>query len=86
MLTDPKDKLVMAKVVAMLLKKKMGFRTVMNIIPLDATLVKGSHGRIPEDKADLPILITDQVNSSFNDDIEATDVYGILKKHLTEEE
>ena len=86
MLTDPKDKLVMAKVVAMLLKKKMGFRTVMNIIPLDATLVKGSHGRIPEDKADFPILITNQVNSSFNDDIEATDVYGILKKHLTEEE
>ncbi|MBT2161658.1 alkaline phosphatase family protein [Zobellia barbeyronii] len=86
MLTDPKDKLVMAKVVAMLLKKKMGFRTVMNIIPLDATLVKGSHGRIPEDKADFPILVTDQVNSSFNDDIEATDVYGILKKHLTEEE
>ncbi|WP_446050867.1 alkaline phosphatase family protein [Zobellia laminariae] len=86
MLTDPKDKLVMAKVVAMLLKKKMGFRTVMNIIPLDATLVKGSHGRIPEDKADFPILITNQVNSSFNDAIEATDVYGILKKHLTEEE
>ncbi|MGP1992872.1 alkaline phosphatase family protein [Zobellia laminariae] len=86
MLTDPKDKLVMAKVVAMLLKKKMGFRTVMNIIPLDATLVKGSHGRIPEDKADFPILITDQINSSFNDDIEATDVYDILKKHLTEEE
>ncbi|CAM4260866.1 alkaline phosphatase family protein [Zobellia nedashkovskayae] len=86
MLTNPKDKLVMAKVVAMLLKKKMGFRTVMNIIPLDATLVKGSHGRIPEDKADFPILITDQINSVFNDDIKATDVYSILKKHVTEEE
>ncbi|MBU2973507.1 alkaline phosphatase family protein [Zobellia sp. B3R18] len=85
MLTNPKDKLVMAKVVAKLLKKKMGFRTVMNIIPLDATLVKGSHGRIPEDKADYPILITDQINSSFEDDIEATDVYTILKEHVTEE-
>ena len=85
MLTNPKDKLVMAKVVAKLLKKKMGFRTVMNIIPLDATLVKGSHGRIPEDKADYPILITDQINSSFKDDIEATDVYTILKEHVTEE-
>ncbi|CAM3317946.1 alkaline phosphatase family protein [Zobellia roscoffensis] len=84
MLTDPKDKLVMAKVVAMLLKKKMGFRTVMNIIPLDATLVKGSHGRIPEDKADFPILITNQVNANFNDDVEATDVYAILKDHITE--
>ncbi len=85
MLTNPKDKLVMAKVVAKLLKKKMGFRTVMDIIPLDATLVKGSHGRIPEDKADYPILITDQINSSFKDDIEATDVYTILKEHVTEE-
>ncbi|MUH37514.1 alkaline phosphatase family protein [Zobellia amurskyensis] len=84
MLTDPKDKLVMAKVVAKLLKKKMGFRTVMNIIPLNATLVKGSHGRTPEDKADFPILITDQINASFADDIEATDVYSILKKHITE--
>ncbi len=84
MLTDPKDKLVMAKVVAKLLKKKMGFRTVMNIIPLNATLVKGSHGRTPEDKADFPILITDQINTSFADDIEATDVYSILKKHITE--
>ncbi|CAM4197261.1 alkaline phosphatase family protein [Zobellia roscoffensis] len=84
MLTDPKDKLVMAKVVTKLLRKKMGFRTVMNIIPLDATLVKGSHGRIPEDKADFPILITDQVNANFNDDVEATDVYAILKDHITE--
>ncbi|MDO6518952.1 alkaline phosphatase family protein [Zobellia uliginosa] len=85
MLTDPKDKLVMAKVIGKLLKKKLGFRTVMNIIPLDATLVKGSHGRIPEDKADFPILITDQINATFDDAIEATDVYHILKNHVTED-
>ncbi len=30
-----------------LLKKKLGFRTLMDLIPLDATLVKGSHGRAP---------------------------------------
>ncbi|CAZ94562.1 alkaline phosphatase family protein [Zobellia galactanivorans] len=85
MLTDPKDKLVMAKVIGKLLKKKLGFRTVMNIIPLDATLVKGSHGRIPEDKADFPILVTDQINATFDDAIEATDVYQILKNHVTED-
>ena len=28
-----------------LLKKALGFRTLMDVIPLDATLVKGSHGR-----------------------------------------
>src|SRR5690606_14794053 len=38
MLTDPKDKLVILKVIWKLLKKKLGFRTVLDIIPLDATL------------------------------------------------
>jgi len=83
MLTNPKDKLVMAKVIGKLLKKKMGFRTVMNIIPLDASLVKGSHGRLPEDKADYPILISDNVNASFNKHIEATDVFTVLENHIT---
>lgn len=84
MLTDPKDKLVMAKVMGKLLKKKLGFRTVMNIIPLDATLVKGSHGRIPEDKADFPLFITDNLDISFNDEIEATDVFTIIENHVNQ--
>ncbi|WP_149303593.1 alkaline phosphatase family protein [Pareuzebyella sediminis] len=83
MMTDPKDKLVMAKVMGKLLKKKLGFRTVLDIIPLNAGLIKGSHGRIPEDKADYPILITDDVNATFNDEIEATEVFSILENHLT---
>ena len=30
-----------------LVRKKLGFRTLMDVIPLDASLVKGSHGRDP---------------------------------------
>jgi hypothetical protein len=30
-----------------LLKKELGFRTLMDIIPLDASLVGGSHGHLP---------------------------------------
>ena len=30
-----------------LAKRKLGFRTLLDVIPLDATLVKGSHGRRP---------------------------------------
>ncbi len=82
MLTDPKDHLVMAKVGGKLLKKKLGFRTVLDIIPLDATLIKGSHGRIPEDKADYPILITNDTTADFKDEIEATDVFGVLEGHI----
>lgn len=84
MLTNPRDKLVMAKVVGKLLKKKMGFRTVMDIIPLDASLVKGSHGRVPEDKADFPILVSDNVNASFAKQVDATEVFSILENHITE--
>jgi len=40
-----------------LLKKKLGLRTLMDVIPLDAEQVKGSHGRIPEDEGDWPIFI-----------------------------
>src|SRR6185437_12049209 len=35
------------KIAWRLLQKKLGFRMLMDIIPLDATLVKGSHGGRP---------------------------------------
>ncbi len=41
-----------------LAKRKLGFRTLMDVIPLDAGLVKGSHGRITDDPADGPLLIS----------------------------
>ncbi|MGK0494630.1 MAG: putative AlkP superfamily pyrophosphatase or phosphodiesterase [Maribacter sp.] len=82
MMTDPKDKLVMAKVVGKLLKKKLGFRTVMNIIPIDATLIKGSHGRIPDDIADYPILISNTNASIKEGVIEAVDVYQVIENQV----
>ncbi|MEM0983704.1 MAG: nucleotide pyrophosphatase/phosphodiesterase family protein [Planctomycetota bacterium] len=39
-----------------LLMKKLGFRALMDVIPLDATLVRGTHGR-PVVGADGPLLI-----------------------------
>lgn len=40
-----------------LLRKKAGFRYVMDVIPLNATLVKGSHGCINIEKEFYPVLI-----------------------------
>jgi len=82
MLTDPKDKLIMAKVVGKLLKKKLGFRTVMNIIPIDATLIKGSHGRLTEDKEDYPIFISNRVSSENENVINAIQVRNLIEDHL----
>ena len=82
MLTDPKDKLVMAKVVGKLLKKKIGFRTVMNIIPIDATLIKGSHGRLTEDVDDFPIFISNHVTGDNDQTISAIQVRDLIEGHL----
>lgn len=40
-----------------LLKKKLGFRGLMDVIPLDPSLVKGSHGVVPGDSREWPVLI-----------------------------
>ena len=46
------------KIAWRLVQKKIGFRMLMDVIPLDASLGKGSHGRRPENPADWPVFIT----------------------------
>ncbi|WP_425237666.1 alkaline phosphatase family protein [Ulvibacterium sp.] len=80
--TDPRDKWVMAKVIGKLIKKKLGFRTVMDIIPLDASLIKGSHGRIPEHMDDYPIFITNNSSANLKEQIPPTEVFHQLENHI----
>ncbi|MEM9000066.1 MAG: nucleotide pyrophosphatase/phosphodiesterase family protein [Bacteroidota bacterium] len=82
MLTDPKDKMVLLKVLWKLMKKKLGFRTVMDIIPLKADLIKGSHGRIPEDEEDFPILISNRADLVKANRVDAIKVFSILESHI----
>ncbi|TCD03553.1 alkaline phosphatase family protein [Pedobacter psychroterrae] len=63
-----------------LLRKKAGFRYVMDVIPLDATLVGGSHGSVDTPQEFHPVVIADK---SLNDTaLKATDVYGLIWKAL----
>jgi predicted AlkP superfamily pyrophosphatase or phosphodiesterase len=55
---DPKLSLPVLRVARRLLQKKLGMRYLMDVIPLDATLVKGSHGRLPEDPLDGPVFLS----------------------------
>ncbi|HEY2154341.1 MAG TPA: nucleotide pyrophosphatase/phosphodiesterase family protein [Isosphaeraceae bacterium] len=64
------------RVIARLLKKKLGFRTLFDVIPLDASLVKGSHGLPAADPLDRPILIGD--GPAPGESPHAMDVYGLL--------
>ncbi|GAA4311928.1 alkaline phosphatase family protein [Mucilaginibacter gynuensis] len=63
-----------------LLRKKAGFRYVMDVIPLDATLIKGSHGRVGVPQKYQPVLITD--TAPAKEALVATDVFDIIWQHL----
>jgi predicted AlkP superfamily pyrophosphatase or phosphodiesterase len=77
---DPKIKSPKLKIAWRLLQKKLGFRMLMDVIPLDATLVKGSHGARPKKVSDYPLIITEQEPLPSGAPVHATDVYHILKR------
>jgi predicted AlkP superfamily pyrophosphatase or phosphodiesterase len=55
---DPALRLPRLKIGWKLLKKKLGFRTLMDVIPLDASLVKGSHGLPPAREEEGAVLLS----------------------------
>ncbi len=76
---NPKFRYPKLKAAMKLFRKKLGFRTLMNLIPLDADLVKGSHGAIPASVEDWPVLIGELPNLPRNKaKIQATEVYRHL--------
>jgi len=79
---DPKIPSPKLKIAWRLLQKKLGFRMLMDVIPLDATLVKGSHGRRPEDKKDWPVFITSRPEFLQTKEIASTDVYHALIREV----
>ena len=79
---DPEIKIPLLKVGGILLKKKLGFRYLMDVIPLTPDLIKGSHGRLTEDKEDQPIFISKNENLSLENTIEPIDVFDLILHHL----
>jgi predicted AlkP superfamily pyrophosphatase or phosphodiesterase len=76
---DPAIEFPAARVAAFLLKKKLRLRTLLEVIPLDATLVKGSHGRVPESSENYPVIICDQPAAHAAVEISGVNVYGLLR-------
>lgn len=77
---DPNLKMPVLKVAGFLLKKKLGLRGLLDVIPLDASLVKGSHGRIPEDKGEWPVYIGPDGSNVVSN---STDVYSAIRNAVT---
>lgn len=78
MFTDPKKKFMIGRIVWKLIKKKLGFRTLMDVIPLDDSLVKGSHGCIDVDKKYYPIFVGQQEQP----ELQAIDVCDIVLNRI----
>ena len=54
---DPKFTLPKLHAARRLVEKKLGFRMTMDVVPLDAAIVRGSHGLAASDPLDRPLLI-----------------------------
>ena len=82
---DPKMRFVGPKVALTLFKKKLGFRYLMQVIPTDASLVQGSHGRPSDSPRDAPVMITRQRHLLGDSHLEPTRVCGLILDHIRKE-
>ena len=69
---DPELKVPAMKIAGFLAKKKLGLRGLMDVIPLNGSLVKGSHGRIQESPEEWPVFVGPESEVKVR---ESTDVY-----------
>jgi predicted AlkP superfamily pyrophosphatase or phosphodiesterase len=80
---DPKLRWPKFKIGQVLLKRKLGFRALMDVIPLDASLVKGSHGSPFVGIEFKPILIpTNELKANISAQIKSTDIFSIILSSL----
>jgi len=79
---DPKLAWPVGRAAFRLLQKKLGFRTLFDVVPLDPTLVRGSHGLPAADPDDRPVLIGE---GAAPGDLTMTDVHGLLLRALVPE-
>ena len=77
---DPANPLIKLKAAYKLARKWVGFRYRMDVIPLDAGLIKGSHGSSFVAKEYYPVCITDQPLGT--DELLATEVYNLIWNSL----
>ena len=79
---DPRIRAPKLAIGARLLKRKLGFRALMDVIPLDAGLVKGSHGLPTAHAKDGPLIISSDPRALPDKPIAAADVKALILDHV----
>jgi predicted AlkP superfamily pyrophosphatase or phosphodiesterase len=77
---DPSIRWPKAAIAWKLFKRRLGFRTLMDMIPLDASLVRGTHGRTDPAPAEAlqPLLISPSVVRAKDDEMPCTGVRDVI--------
>ena len=78
---DPKIRFAKGRIAWRLFQRKLGMRVLLDVIPIDASLVRGSHGRVEMAHARRPLMMVDDGD---NDDLEvrACDVMPFLMRQI----
>ena len=79
---DPELKAPRARVGFRLLQKRLGFRYLMDVIPLDASLVRGSHGRRSSEREEAPLIISRESDVLPGDELHAVAIRDVILRHL----
>ena len=82
---DPAITLPQLRIGWTLAMRTLGFRRLLDVIPLDASLVKGSHGRITDDPAAGPLVISDDPDLLPAGPVPATAVKDLILARLNRE-
>ena len=74
---DPEDRMAKPRAAMSLLRKKIGLRYAMKVVPLDPRPVRGSHGRLPTSVDDAPVMICSDPLLRRSE-VTATDVHDLV--------
>lgn len=79
---DPAIRFPAVKVGMALARKALGMRYLMDLIPLDATLVRGSHGLAHGHGPDAPVLMSSEPRLLGGGELAATAICPLLLAHV----
>ncbi len=82
LLIDPQISFPKLKAGARLLQKKLGFRYNMDLIPIEGSGVKGSHGRLASSADAGPLLASRCSGLIPSANLKPTDVHDVILAHL----
>ncbi|HRP64032.1 MAG TPA: alkaline phosphatase family protein [Phycisphaerales bacterium] len=79
---DPAIRAPRLKLAGKLLQMKAGFRTLMDVIPLNTSLVRGSHGRVDQARPHRPVLIAAPPLAKNDAELASSAVHDVMLSHL----